>query len=220
MIYLEETFNLLPAHPENLDAFISMAKEKLIPVCERLGTRVVAAWTTNVEWFSQVTQVMEFKDVKALKKFRIDTSKDIGWGEYAAQLEEFAPERRSRLLEPWGGSSDPAVPPEDLQKAIEESKKSPVKVYGIATLEVNPNKMPQFLEGFKVKSPIRDLIIACWRPIGGRPNQIIDLWKTYSPPKGYQPADELSKQFFGPLRENAPKEHYRGVSMLPYSELQ
>lgn len=218
MIYLEETLNLLPAHPENLDKFVGLAQEKLIPACERLGTRIVAAWTSTVEWFSQVTQIMEFNDMEALKKFRIDASSDIGWGEYAAELEEIAPERRSRLLEPLG-----PIPPETLQNAIEASKKTPVKVYGVATLEVNPNMMPQFLQGFeegiKNKSPVTTLIIASWRPIGGSPNEVIDLWKLYSPPQAYRPADDFSKQFFGPLREVAPKEHYRGVSMLPYSEL-
>jgi hypothetical protein len=214
MIYLEETFNLLPAHPMNLDKLVALAQEKLIPACERLGTRLVAAWTSNVEWFSQVTQIMEFKDMEALKKFRKDASNDSGWGEYAAELEEIVPERRTRLLEPLG-----PIPPEDLHNAIEASKKTPIKVYGLATLEVNPNKMSQFIQGLEAKSPIRDLIIASWRPIGGSPNEVIDLWKTYSPPQGYKPADDFLKQFFGPLREIAPKEHYRGVVMLPYSEL-
>lgn len=218
MIYLEETLNLLPAHPMNLDKFVALAQEKLVPACERLGTRVVAAWTSTVEWFSQVTQIMEFKDMETLKKFRIDASKDSGWGEYAAELEEIAPERRTRLLEPLG-----PIPPETLQKAIEASKKTPVKVYGVATLEVNPNMMPQFIQGFeegiKNNSPVTALIIASWRPIGGSPNEVIDLWKTYSQPQPYKPADAITKQFFEPLRQVAPKEHYRGVSMLPYSEL-
>ncbi len=214
MIYLEETFNILPAHPMNLDRFVALAQERLIPACKRLGTKVVAAWTSNVEWFSQVNQIMEFKDMEALKKFRKDASNDSGWGEYAAELEEIAPERRTRLLEPLG-----PIPPEDLHKAIEESKKSPIKVYGLATLEVNPNMMPQFIQGLEVKSPITDLIIASWRPIGGHPNEVIDLWKIYSAPQGYQPANDFMKQFFSPLRDIAPKEHYRGVSMLPYSEL-
>ena len=218
MIYLEETFNLLPAHPMNLDKFVALAQEKLVPACERLGTRVVTAWTSTVEWFSQVTQIMEFNDMESLKKFRMDASKDSGWGEYTAELEEIAPERRTRLLEPLG-----PIPPETLQKAIEASKKTPVKVYGVATLEVNPNMMTQFIQGFeegiKNNSPVTALIIASWRPIGGSPNEVIDLWKMYSPPQAYRPADDFSKQFFEPLRQVAPKEHYRGASMLPYSEL-
>jgi hypothetical protein len=218
MIYLEETLNLLPAHPENLDKFVSLAQDKLVPACKRLGTRIVAAWTSNVEWFSQVTQIFEFNDIESLKKFRIDTSNDIGWGEYAAELEEIAPERRTRLLEPLG-----PIPPETLNKAIEDSKQNPVNVYGVATLEVNPNKMDQFVQGFEIglksNSPVTALIIASWRPIGGSPNEVIDLWKTYMQPQPYKPADDFSKQFFRPLREVAPKEHYRGVIMLPYSEL-
>ena len=218
MIYLEETFNLLPAHPENLDKFSKFSQEKLVPICERLGARLIAAWTSNVEWFCQVTQIMEFNDIEDLKAFRIKTSNDTGWGEYIAELEDFAPERRSRLLEPLG-----PVLPETLHTAIEASKKSPIKVYGLATLEVAPNKMTQFIQGFELgiknKSPISALIIAAWRPIGGRPNEVIDLWKSFIPFQGYQPADEMSKQFFTPLRMIAPKEHYRGLTMLPYSPL-
>lgn len=218
MIYLEEKINLLPAHPENLEKFVKFAQEKLVPVCERLGTRIVCAWTENIEWFCQITQIMEFNNMEALKTFRLKASQDSGWGEYAAELEEFAPERKLRLLEPLG-----PISPEKLHSAIVASKKSPQKVYGIATLEVAPNKMNQFIQGFelgiKTKSPITDLIVAAWRPIGGSPNEVIDLWKTYRPPQDFLPVDDLSKQFFRPLRENAPKEHYRGVAMLAYSEL-
>ncbi len=218
MIYLEETFNLLPAHPENLDKFCTFSQEKLIPACKRLGVRLIAAWTSNVEWFCQVTQIMEFDDIENLKTFRKKSSNDTGWGEYIAELEEFAPERRPRLLEPLG-----PISPETLHEAIKASQKTPVKVYGLATLEVNPNKMPEFIQVFELgiqnKSPISALIIASWRPIGGHPNEVIDLWKTYSAPKGYQPPDDFIKGFLTPLRVVAPKEHYRGLTMLPYSPL-
>jgi len=218
MIYLEQTLNLLPAHPESLDKYVELAQKKLIPACERLGTRVIVAWFSHVEWFCQVTQIMDFNDLDALKKFRIEAGKDTDWGEYNAQLEEIAPERRSRLLEPLG-----PIPPETLNNAIEASKNAPIKVYGVATLEVNPDMMAQFKQGFELsiknKTPTSDLIIASWRPIGGSPNEIIDLWKMYVPPQGYQPADDASKQFFRPLRQIAPKEHYIGVNILPYSEL-
>jgi len=65
----------------------------LVPICNRLGTRIVAAWFSNVEWFSQVTQVFEFNDMDALKEFRRKSSQDKEWGEYMARLESFAPER-------------------------------------------------------------------------------------------------------------------------------
>ena len=50
--------------------------------------------------------------MEALKAFRIKTSQDLTWGKYMACLEELAPERTSRLLEPLG-----PVQPKALNKA-------------------------------------------------------------------------------------------------------
>ena len=57
MIYLEETFSLSPACPETLDSFVEFARESFVPVAQRLGARLVAAWFSNVELFSQATQI-------------------------------------------------------------------------------------------------------------------------------------------------------------------
>ncbi|MFX1298605.1 MAG: NIPSNAP family protein [Promethearchaeota archaeon] len=213
MIYLEEKMNLIPASPETLDIFIKMAQEQLIPICERLGSRLVAAWYSDVEWFSQVTQIMEFDDMEALKAFRIKTSQDLTWGKYMARLEELAPERSSRLLEPLG-----PVQPKVLNKAIRRSQKKPLGVYSLATLEVAPNKMPEFMIALEQASKGFP-IIASWRPIAGNPNEVIDLWKGALRQASYQPADEFSLQFFRPLRELAPKERLIKVYTLPYSQL-
>ena len=63
-------------------------------------------------------------------------------------------------------------------------------------------------------------IIASWRPLGGSPNEVIDLWKTALRQETYQPADKkFDEQFFSPLRELAPKEHVVNVYTLPYSPL-
>ena len=171
MIYVEETLNITPASPDIRDDYIKIAQKLLVPACKRLGARLVAAWNSNYEWVMQTTQIFEFDDIEALKKFRINASQDREWGEYLAQLEVFAPERRTRLLEPIG-----AVPPEVLHKAIEESQKSPLKVYSLAILEVNPGKMPDMIAGISAGHKVMP-IIASWRPIAGSPNQIIDLWK-------------------------------------------
>jgi hypothetical protein len=161
---------------------------------------------------------MEFDDMEALKAFRINASQDSAWGEYAARLEEFSPERRSRLLEPLG-----PVLPKSLHKAIKRSQRNPLKIYFVATLEVAPNKMAEFKtmleEGAKILP-----IIASWRPIGGSPNEVIDLWRGTKPfvdsfTTGYKPATDLDKQFFGELRKMAPKEHAELVFTLPYAQL-
>ncbi|MFX1477581.1 MAG: hypothetical protein ACFFCI_05585 [Promethearchaeota archaeon] len=88
-----------------------------MPVCASLGVRLVVAWFSTYEWFIQVTHLLEIKNIDVLKDFRIKTSQNREWGDFAAQLEVFAPERRSRLLEPIG-----AIPPETFRKAIEESQ--------------------------------------------------------------------------------------------------
>ena len=220
MIYLEEKFNLLPASPVTLEKFVIFSQEKLVPICEHVGIRLIAAWYSNTEWFSQVTQIMEFDDMEALKAFRINASQDSAWGEYVAQLEDFAPERRSRLLEPLG-----PIEPKELHKAIRRSQRKPLKVYLLATLEVAPNKMPDFLTGLNEASKMFP-IIASWRPIGGSPNEVIDLWKSSSSiniieefMKGYEPPNDFSREFFTQLRQIAPKEHAELVFTLPYAQL-
>jgi len=213
MIYLEEKLNLTPASPETLDVFIKFAQEKLVPICERLGSRLVAAWYSDVEWFSQVTQIMEFDDMEALKSFRIKASQDPAWGEYTARLEELAPERRSRLLEPLG-----PVLPKILHRAIRRSQKKAFGIYSLATLEVAPNKMPKFLTALEQASKGFP-IIASWRPIAGNPNEVIDVWKSALRREAYQPADDIFKDFFRQLRELAPKERLINIYTLPYSQL-
>ncbi|MHA1350687.1 MAG: hypothetical protein ACTSPZ_07645 [Promethearchaeota archaeon] len=216
MIYLEQTLNITPASPDVRDDYIKVAQELLVPVCKRHGARLVAAWNGNYEWVFQTTQIFEFDDIEALKNFRIAASQDREWGEFTAQLEVFAPERRTRLLEPAG-----AVPPEVLHKAIEESQKSPLKVYSMAILEVNPGKMSNVIASIAAGHKVLP-IIASWRPIAGSPNQVIDLWKGdvlfSAEAMAYRPFSQ-DQQWVRQLRENAPKERIVPLYALPYSPL-
>ncbi|MFX1425825.1 MAG: hypothetical protein ACFFBE_05180 [Promethearchaeota archaeon] len=216
MIYLEETLNVTPASPDIRDEYIKIALELLVPACERLGARLVCAWNGHYEWVMQTIQIFEFDNIEALKNFRINASQDKEWGEYLAQLEVFAPERRTRLLEPVG-----AVPSEVLHKAIEDSRESPLKVYSMAILEVNPGKMPDMIAGLSLGYKAMP-IIASWRPIAGNPNEIIDLWKGdalfSAEAMAYRPFTK-EQQWVRDLRKNAPKERIVPLYSLPYSPL-
>jgi hypothetical protein len=218
MIYLEETLNITPASPDTRDEYIKVAQELLVPACERLGARLVCAWSGNFEWVMQTIQIFEFNDIEALKDFRIKSSQDKEWGKYLAQLEVLSPERHTRILEPIG-----AVPPEVLHKAIEDSQKSPLKAYSMAILEANPGKMQDMVNFIAAGHKVMP-IIASWRPLAGTgsPNQIIDLWKGdmlfSAEAMAYRPfTKEL--QWVRDLRKNAPKEKIVALYSLPYSPL-
>jgi len=211
-IYLEQTLNLVPASPETLDAFIDFAGKSFVPVCKRLGCRLVIAWSNNQEWFCQVKHVLEFDGLEALKSFRRRASQDAEWGEYAAHLEEVAPVRRTRLLEPLA-----PIWPDILRKAAEDSRQSPVGAYFAAILSVAPNQWTDLVAALSQPPP--DFPIVCsWRPVSGDPNELIDLWQG-SLPSGYQPATENMLEFFRDLRVRAPKERVEPVLTLPYSDL-
>ena len=169
---------------------------------------MIAAWSSYSEWYGQVTQIMEFDDIDSL-----ETSQNSAWGEYIVGLEDFAPVRRSRLLEPLE-----SVPPKVLHEAITKSQENRLKVYGLAILQVAAYKMDEMKKGLELSHKSLP-IIASWRPVVGSPTEIIDLWAMPLLPKEYKPASPFEKKFFKPLREMAPMERLVQIYMLPYSPL-
>jgi hypothetical protein len=196
-----------------LDNFVEFAKERFVPVCPRLGARLVATWYSHVEFFAQVTQVLEFDDMVALKSFRSKTSQDREWGEYTSRLEEIAPERRSRLLEPLE-----SVPPRILHQAIKESQEKALGAYFLAVLEVAADNMATITANLK-ETIKKYPIIASWRPVAFKRNQIIDVWKGPIPQWAYLPANDQYRQFFRNVRAMVPHEYLIPVFTLPYSPL-
>ena len=213
MIYLEETFNLVPASPETMDTFVDFAQEELVCCYERLGARLVAAWYSDAEMFAQVMHVLEFHDLAALGAFRAEAAGDEGWMKCERRIEELAPERRSRLMEALG-----PIAPETLGGAAAESQKSPLGAYSLAMLEVMPGKMPQFIAALEASAKALP-IVASWRTIVGKQNEVTDVWKGALRQSGYQRADEGTKQFFRSVRALAPRERLVIVYPLPYSPL-
>jgi hypothetical protein len=213
MLYLKQDFNISPASPETRDRFVALAEASLVSACERLGGRVVGAWFSNAEWFSQITQVIELDDFKAFDSFRREAADDGEWQECQRQIEELAPERRESLLEPAG-----PIPPSTLHDAIESARSEPVGAHSLAILEVAQGRMKTFHEmlvGAKDGFPI----VACWRSVAGNPNEIIDVWKGALGQDGYKPSDDATNAFFQPLRKIAPRERLVTLYPLPYSPL-
>jgi len=213
MIYLEETFDLEPASPETVDRFVEFAQGSLLPAYQRLGARLAAAWTCNSERFGQVKQVLEFDDLGGLGAFREEASNDESWVACAATIEDLAPVQNSRLMESLG-----PIPPETTHAAAAESQSSPVGAYSLAILQVAPGMMSEFVEFLETEgSPFP--IVASWRTIAGRSNEVTDVWKGALGQGGYQPANEAQKPLLRRLRELAPSERLLNVYPLPYSPL-
>ena len=76
---------------------------------------------------------------------------------------------------------------------MKKVKKKALRVYSLATLEVVPNKLPEFIE--KVRKTSRMVpIIASWQPVAGNPNEVNDIWKGAIGPRDYHPAVESMKE--------------------------
>ena len=110
-----------------------------------------------------------------------------------------------------------AIPVETLHQAIDASQERPSGVFGAAILEVARGRMADFTKLLKAAGPQLP-IVASWRPLAGRPDLVIDLWKG-DVESGYAPADKRTNAFFDPLRDVAPRERIQRLWPLPYSPL-
>ena len=214
MIYLEETYDLVPASPATLDRLVALSEERLIKAYSALGARLIAAWYSDIQQFHQVTHVYELDSLSAFEEFREKAAKDPSFGECQMLLEALAPLRQTRLLEPLT-----PVWAEIFRKAAAESQKAPLGTYFLAVLETLPGKFKEFTAGLEAGPPGAFPIVASLRPITGKNNMLIDVWKSSLAQPGYQPANDAMKDFFLRLRELAPKERLEHVFTLPYSPL-
>lgn len=219
MIYLEETYSLALAMPASLDSFVKLSQEKLVPVYNRLGGRLVAAWFSSVERLFQPTQIFEFDDLAAFEAFQTKAVEDSEWKEVLAALDELAPKRITRLLEPAA-----PVFTQNLHAAITESQATPLKAYNLAILEIIPSVMDMFLDGLQGAAETLP-IVASWRPIAGNRYEIIDVWKGSLEQSGYQSQEfysemGLTEDWWNGLRAAAPQEKVITVYTLPHSPLQ
>jgi hypothetical protein len=80
-----------------------------------------------------------------------------------------------------------------MGEASAQSLESPVGVYSMATLDVNPGMMARFVELLEASKALP--IVANWRTIVGKQNEDTDVWKGAIGQSPYQPAAEDMKQF-------------------------
>lgn len=213
MIYLEEIYDLAPASPVTLDKLVALSQERLIKEYEALGARLIAAWFSDTHQFHQVTHVYELDSLSTFDQFREKGASDPSFQEGQVLLEALAPLRQTRLLEPLT-----PVWADELRKAAAESQKEPLQTYFLAVLETLPDKFKEITAGL-ANGPGALPIVASWKPITGKSNMFIDVWKSNLNRQGYQPADDAMKDFFLRLREMAPTERLEHVFTLPYSPL-
>lgn len=203
---------LEPASPETLDTFVALAQEKLLPL-ERMGFRLAAAWYNDIESFCTVIQVLEFENMAAFGGFRARTEQAEPWLEYQARLEELAPNRRSRLMEPLG-----SITPERLHDAWKETAEKPVGAYTLAIMDIAPGKMESLKAAMSASAATMPMV-AQWKTIVGRQNEVTDVWKGPMRLDGYKPSNEGANRFWRAVRQNAPRERLIPVFPLPYSPL-
>jgi hypothetical protein len=212
VLYLQQDFDLHPASPRTLDAFVALAQAALVPSAERHGARLVAAFFGNAEWFYRVTQILELPGLAAAEAFRSATNADPAAREAAERAAALAHARRETLLEPLG-----PIPVEALARGIASAREKPQGVYSAAILRIAPGRMGDFVRMLGAAGP-RLPILASWRPVAGDPDVVIDLWQG-DVERGYVPADARANAFFDPLREVAPRERILRYWPLPYSPL-
>ena len=214
MIYLRQIFNLHPASPRTRDAFCQITEERFLPALPDRGTRLIAAWFSHAEWFSQIEHVLAFESLADFEEYRAEL---VGTGALAASFKELAPlafERREELVEDLG-----AIPTSALESGLQDCAASPAGVFSYAILEVSPGRMADFralLEMAGGSLPI----LACWTDVAGNPDRVIDLWKGDPGGAAFAPSNEMTDAFFAPLREIAPRERLVRLHPLPYSPLQ
>ncbi len=213
MLYVKTDFDIHPATPKTRDAFVELAEKEIVPLLARHGGRLMAAWFNHDSWFSQLNHIVAFDDMAAYDRFRAASVEDTDWQACQQAIAALVRRQHETLYEPLG-----PVPVERLDEAIEAAQTKPEGTYTGAILEVESGRMADF-SGLLAAGAAALPIIASWRPIGGNPNQVVDIWKGDLGAAAFRPNSKGVEAFFTPLRDVAPTERMVRFLPLPYSPL-
>jgi hypothetical protein len=218
MNYLVERLILHKATIRNLEYLVELETEITSRMYPEKGARLMAAWMGNSETLLQVTQVSELENLEAAlslsQAFFMDLDRDE-----AQQLQSLVFQRNLQVYR-----SEGEVFTQAFRRAVEKNQSSPVKTYTVATLDVRPAKMKEFVAKQEVAMNMGMPMVAFIRSVTGRQYQVIDLWEDDLQAVGYQPQsfyDSIGRteEWWNWIRDVAPREKMEKVSMLPYSPM-
>lgn len=105
MYYFEEKLDLEPASPETLDKYVAFVKDELLPLWERLGMKLVAAWYSDLEQFSRTTELFEYDTLSAYEKTMAAANLDEDYKKVMAKRAALAPPDPHQDVQRSGPSS-------------------------------------------------------------------------------------------------------------------
>ena len=221
MIYLLETLKLKTATPRQLETWIMLAKEQMIPLYHEHGAHLMAAWFCNADTLFQVTQVVEFEIPETYWKFSRSPVESKQGEIFESELNSVAPVRTRQLFETPGSAFS-----KSFHDAIGECQASEsIQKYSVAILEVVHDQMPGLFKRNQDALAAGMPLVTTMKSVTGRQNQVINIWKGDFNEPGYQTPEYydgigFTEDWWNWVRAVAPQERLLTVSMLPYSPLQ
>ena len=220
MIYLIETLKLKTATSRQLEALIALAKDQIIPLYQKHGARLMAAWFCNAVTLFQVTHVVELEHPESYWKLSRSPFESGEGDVLESELNSIAPERCRQLFEAPG-----PVFSKSFGDAVRESQISDSnQKYSVAVLEVVHDQMAGLFKRNEEAIAIGMPLVTTLKSITGRQNQVINIWKGDFNAPGYQPPEYFdsigfTEDWWNWIRSVAPQEQLLTVAMLPYSPL-
>ena len=221
MIYLFETLKLKTATPRQLETWIALAKEQIVPLYQQHGARLMAAWICSADTLFQVTQVVELEQPESFWKLPRSPIESKEGKILESELDSVAPERTKQLFETPGSAFS-----ESFHTAVRESQDSELKQkYSVAILGVVHDQMNGLFKRNEEALAIGMPLVTTLKSMTGRQNQVVNIWKGDFNEPGYQPPEFFDsigfvEDWWNWIRSVAPEERLLTVSMLPYSPLQ
>lgn len=219
MIYREDLIQVVPLTLHHLDNFVEFFGGHVLPLAERHGRHLVAAWQRLEGSANNIIHLWEFESLTAMEQIDEACYADPLWCRRIAEIETRCGLMMSRLLRPT-----PYAPPALLHQAIEDEPDHP-RFFIQAITQVPPGQLENFCRyaGEEFEPAMRRAggrLIAGWETLIGRANEITDIWVRSPRLRSYRRASEETRTLWEGLRAYTLDEVVYDLVPLPYSPLQ